>query len=86
MTGAPDVPSPSSRDLPSPPPEAEGLCNGGDYAAVKKPAWNVPPSAGGSEVGSVMGADSWPALSASASRASVKSSSSDSLKVRFCFR
>lgn len=51
--------------------------NGPVGNAGKKPAWNKP-SNGAVEVGPVMGADSWPALSESA-RTSTKSSS-DSLK------
>ncbi|KAJ4842428.1 hypothetical protein Tsubulata_027293 [Turnera subulata] len=46
--------------------------------AGKRPAWNRP-SNGAVEIGPVMGAVSWPALSESA-RVSTKSSSSDSLK------
>ncbi|KAL7231266.1 hypothetical protein ACSBR2_009517 [Camellia fascicularis] len=53
-------------------------CGTGSSNAVKKPAWNKP-SNGVVEVGPVMGAVSWPALSES-TRASPKLSSSDSFK------
>lgn len=56
---------------------AEAQPEGCDNAA-KKPAWNRP-SNGVLEVGTVMGAVSWPALSES-TRASPKSSSSDSVR------
>ncbi|THG02800.1 hypothetical protein TEA_017030 [Camellia sinensis var. sinensis] len=56
---------------------AEAQPEGSDNAA-KKPAWNRP-SNGVVEVGTVMGAVSWPALSES-TRASPKSSSSDSVR------
>ncbi|XP_010547410.1 PREDICTED: la-related protein 1B-like [Tarenaya hassleriana] len=45
----------------------------------KKPAWNKP-SNSSADVGPVMGAESWPALSVSARVSSVKSVSSESLK------
>uniref|UniRef100_A0A2P2MGJ6 Uncharacterized protein n=1 Tax=Rhizophora mucronata TaxID=61149 RepID=A0A2P2MGJ6_RHIMU len=63
----------------SPMAEEEGSENGNGPGgnAVKRPAWNKP-SNGAIEIGPVMGAASWPALSESA-RASTKSSS-DSLK------
>lgn len=51
--------------------------------ASKRPVWNKPLTAsnGPVEIGNVMGADSWPALSESAARASSSTkSSSDSLK------
>ncbi|KAL3845005.1 hypothetical protein ACJIZ3_002408 [Penstemon smallii] len=50
--------------------------NGG---VSKKPVWNKPSNSAAMEVGAVMGADSWPALSELA-RGSPKSSSTDSLK------
>lgn len=51
--------------------------------AAKKPAWSKPSNeAAVAEVGAVMGADSWPALSESA-RASPKSSSAHSLKALY---
>ncbi|CAL5324239.1 unnamed protein product [Camellia sinensis] len=53
-------------------------CGTGSSNAAKKPAWNKP-SNGVVEVGPVMGAVSWPALSES-TRASPKLSSSDSFK------
>ncbi|KAK2991889.1 hypothetical protein RJ640_011578 [Escallonia rubra] len=59
------------------PPGAEAQSESSDNAA-KKPAWNKP-SNGAVEVGPVMGAVSWPALSES-TRASPKLSSSESLK------
>ncbi|KAK2998020.1 hypothetical protein RJ639_025773 [Escallonia herrerae] len=58
-------------------PAAEAQPESSDNAA-KKPAWNKP-SNGAIEVGPVMGAVSWPALSES-TRASPKLSSSESLK------
>ncbi|KAA8547541.1 hypothetical protein F0562_003970 [Nyssa sinensis] len=58
-------------------PEEEVQPESSDSNAAKKPAWNKP-SNGALEVGPVMGADSWPALSES-TRASPKSSS-ESLK------
>ncbi|KAL6993400.1 hypothetical protein U1Q18_011516 [Sarracenia purpurea var. burkii] len=59
--------------------QPESSDNGtGSINAAKKPAWNKP-SNGAVEVGPVMGAVSWPALSES-TRASPKSSFSDSLK------
>ncbi|TQD80979.1 hypothetical protein C1H46_033459 [Malus baccata] len=62
----------------SPPPVEESVGEGSDNGnAGKRPAWNKP-SNGAVEVGPVMGAVSWPALSESA-RASTKSSS-ESLK------
>ncbi|WOK94679.1 la-related protein 1C-like isoform X1 [Canna indica] len=62
--------------------EAEKGGNGGNAGGARgrRLAWNVPAN-GGSEVGTVMGADSWPALRESASRPSARSSSWDSLKV-----
>ncbi|XP_052196378.1 la-related protein 1C isoform X2 [Diospyros lotus] len=59
--------------------QLESSDNGaGNGNAAKKPAWNKP-SNGASEVGPVMGAASWPALSES-TRVSPKPSSSDSVK------
>uniref|UniRef100_A0A1D1XD84 Uncharacterized protein n=1 Tax=Anthurium amnicola TaxID=1678845 RepID=A0A1D1XD84_9ARAE len=60
----------------APPPGGGG--NAGAPSREKKPAWNRP-SDGSVEAEPVMGAVSWPALS-EATRASTKSSSSDSLK------
>lgn len=58
---------------------SDGTDNGsGGNGASKKPAWSKPSSKGGTDVGPVMGAVSWPALSES-TRPSPKSSS-DSLK------
>lgn len=58
---------------------SDGTDNGsGGNGASKKPAWSKPSSKGGTEVGPVMGAVSWPALSES-TRPSPKASS-DSLK------
>ncbi|CAL9158491.1 la-related protein 1B isoform X1 [Musa acuminata AAA Group] len=78
------VPAEASGASASAPPTAENEEHGtGGNAAGdrgKRPAWNVPAN-GAIEVGPVMGADSWPALSASGSRASARSSSLDSLKV-----
>lgn len=48
------------------------LDNSDGGAAAKKPAWNMPSSGPTAEVGVVMGAESWPALSESA-RASPRS-------------
>lgn len=55
--------------------------NAAAEARGKRPVWNVP-SNGANEVGPVMGAVSWPALSeaATTAKASPKSLSSDSLK------
>lgn len=72
------VSSASSSDDPATEAPAESSENGNNNAA-KKPAWNKPSNAPPVEVGPVMGAASWPALSESA-RATPKSSS-DSLKV-----
>lgn len=55
--------------------EKSGYGSSGGSNAAKKPAWNKP-SNGSTEVGPVMGAVTWPALSKS-TRASPKSSSSD---------
>ncbi|KAI3462345.1 hypothetical protein Pfo_019008 [Paulownia fortunei] len=55
------------------------LDNSENGGAAKKPAWNKPSNGVTAEVGAVMGAESWPALSESA-RASPKSSSTYSLK------
>lgn len=73
----------SPSDLQSPPPSEspDHVIDGNAAAAAsrgKKTVWNVP-SNGSTEVGAVMDAAYWPALSESA-RASPKSSSSDSLK------
>lgn len=54
---------------------SDGTDNGiGGNGASKKPAWSKPSSKGGTDVGPVMGAVSWPALSES-TRPSPKSSS-----------
>ncbi|GAV74721.1 La domain-containing protein [Cephalotus follicularis] len=68
---------PASAAAASPPVEEECTENGGPNAG-KRPAWNKP-SNGAAEVGPVMGAHSWPALS-DVARASANKSSSDSLK------
>ncbi|KAK4410442.1 La-related protein 1C [Sesamum angolense] len=55
------------------------LDNNDNGGAAKRPAWNKPSNGATVEIGAVMGADSWPALSESA-RASPKPSSPYSLK------
>ncbi|KAK4430345.1 La-related protein 1C [Sesamum alatum] len=55
------------------------LDNSDNGGATKRPAWNKPSNGATVEIGAVMGADSWPALSESA-RASPKPSSPYSLK------
>lgn len=67
----------SSLDEPAAVTVAEGLDSGNGGNAGKKPVWKKP-SNGDVEVGSFMGADSWPALSESAKTSS--KSSSDSQK------
>ncbi|CAN4124177.1 unnamed protein product [Withania somnifera] len=56
-----------------------GSGDGTNSNGVKKPAWNKPSNGGATDFSPVMGAVSWPALSES-TKASPKSSSSDSLK------
>ncbi|RWW30328.1 hypothetical protein BHE74_00039481 [Ensete ventricosum] len=60
--------------------DSEENRNGGNAAGDRgrRPVWSVPVN-GASEAGPVMGADCWPSLPESASRASVRSSFSDSL-------
>lgn len=73
--------SPQLTAVIEPPAEEEsGLdCGNGNAGGGKRPAWNKP-SNGAAEVGPVMGAHSWPALSETTRGSSSTKSSSDSLK------